>query len=123
MNSPQEKLLDWNYRNGFRSEDSDDEITVYKRTQRQYYRGLKREHGENATLLCKRPIHPFERLMLNCCGGHRLFKDLLGKSIEDESTVYDYVRTQDTFESSRSRFLEVADRDSFKQRYCEEREN
>ena len=66
MDSPtKEKLLEWNYRSGFRSEDSDDEMTIYKRTERQYYRNLRRKYGEEATLLKKREIKPFERLILD----------------------------------------------------------
>ena len=51
MNSPNEKLLEWNYRSGFRSEDSDDEMTVYKRSERQYYRNLRKDFGQDSTLL------------------------------------------------------------------------
>lgn len=34
LGTPREKLLEWHYKNGFRSEDSDDEMTVFKRTER-----------------------------------------------------------------------------------------
>ena len=51
MNSPNEKLLEWNYRSGFMSEDSDDEMTVYKRSERQYYRNLRKDFGQDSTLL------------------------------------------------------------------------
>ena len=46
-----EKLLEWHYRNGFSSEDSDDEMVIYRRTERQFYRKLRQEHGEDTTLL------------------------------------------------------------------------
>ena len=51
QNSQKEKLLEWDYRSGFRSEDSDDEMTIFKRSERQYYRKLRQDYGPNTTLL------------------------------------------------------------------------
>jgi len=51
QDTPIEKLLEWHYKSGFRSEDSDDEITVFKRSERQYYRKLRDEHGADSTIL------------------------------------------------------------------------
>ena len=45
MNSANEKLLEWNCGSGFRSEDSDDEMTIFKRSERQYYRNLRSDYG------------------------------------------------------------------------------
>ena len=51
QDSQKEKLLEWDYRSGFRSEDSDDEMTIFKRSERQYYRKLRQDYGPNTTLL------------------------------------------------------------------------
>jgi len=67
-----EKLLEWNFKSGFRSEDSDDEMAIFKRSERQYYRRLKKEHGEDAIVLKKRKLLPFEKLMLDCLGGRKI---------------------------------------------------
>ena len=36
-----EKLMTWDYKHQYRSEDSDDEETIFGRTKRQFYRSLK----------------------------------------------------------------------------------
>lgn len=76
---PNEKLMEWHYKNGYRSEDSDDEMTIYGRSERQYYRQLQTSFGENAVLLKERAILPFERLMIEHLGGKELLANLLGK--------------------------------------------
>ena len=124
LDMPKEKLLEWHFKSGFRSEDSDDEITVFRRSERQYYRNIKREHGEDSTILLKRQLMPFERLILQHLGGKRLLKDLMGKKIDDNvEFVYDYMLTKEKFDSERLSFLKVKDRETFNTRYSIEREN
>ena len=64
-----EKLMEWHYKNGYRSEDSEDEMTIYGRSERQYYRQLRQKYGEDAILLKKRAVMPFERLIIDQLGG------------------------------------------------------
>lgn len=94
QDKPREKLLEWHYKNGFRSEDSEDEMTIFKRTERQYYRTQRRDCNDKDVVLKSRNQLPFERLILDCLGGKRLLKELMGKNIAEQDTtelvVYDY---------------------------------
>ena len=125
MNSPNEKLLEWNYRSGFMSEDSDDEMTVYKRSERQYYRNLRNEFGQNSTLLKKRELKAFERLILEHLGGRKLLENLMDKTLdEDVLHVYDYqVTSRTSYEVREAAFLDVESREQFDKSYEFERDN
>lgn len=54
-------------------------MAIQKRTERQYYRKLRENYDEEATLLKKRMLLPFEHLLLMYLGGAHLFNRLAGK--------------------------------------------
>ena len=106
--------MEWHHRSGFGSEDSDDEMVIYRRTERQFYRKLRQEHGEDTTLLQKRELLPFERLMLHYLGGKSLLNNLMGKDIgNDIQFVYDYLPTKERYDFERPTFFQVKDRKQF----------
>ena len=110
--------MEWHYKNGYRSEDSEDEMTIYGRSERQYYRQLRQMYGEDTILLKKRAIMPFERLFIDQLGGRSLFSDLCGKQIEaDIDQIYDYQLPGEKIDAARPHFLQVENRAEFNHRY------
>lgn len=78
---------------GFNSENSEDEDTRYRREERFYMREMQKKHGKNI-FLRKRPIKPFEKLLLKF-GGSDILRQQLGKSSnvnpENVKMVYEWV--------------------------------
>lgn len=77
-------------------------------------------------MLYQRKLEPFEKLLLECCGGNRLLKDLMGKDISDDGVVYDYQIVEEKAalgSVERPEFLTVPDRETFNTRYSIERDN
>ena len=81
-------------------------MTIFKRTERQYYREMRAIYGDETVLLKKRKLMPFERLLLQALGGARILKDLAGKEIDDQiGYVYDYQITTEKYDTERQQFL------------------
>ena len=122
-----EKLMEWNYRSGFRSEDSDDEMTIYRRSERQFYRKLADgvEGDESSAILTSRSLMKFELMMLKCLGGSKLLSELMGKTIDlaEIDCVFDYIRPQEKFDAQRPAFLQVPDKATFTSQYKVEQDS
>ena len=76
-----EKLLNWHYKTGYTSEDSDDPTVKQERAIRQYKRGKEETHGKDSVYLQKRDILPFEILMLEKLGGRYILEQHCGKKL------------------------------------------
>jgi hypothetical protein len=118
-----EKLLFWNYKSGFESEDSENEKTNFDRFERQLYEKRRDKHGNETIYLQERRILPFERLIMDL-GGFELFYGLLGKTITlDNSTkVYSWQDTEQAIDYRVENFLTVEDEDQFRKKYQKERD-
>lgn len=75
-----EKILSWNFKRGFESEDSDDELTSFDRFERRFYEKRRIKHGNEKIYLQSRKLMPFERLLLKL-GGDEIFANVLAKQI------------------------------------------
>lgn len=62
---PSEKLIFWDNRHGFMSEDSENEQTKFNAFERKYKAERIQSHANN--YLQVRPILPFERAILSQC--------------------------------------------------------
>ena len=90
--------MHWHHREGgFKSDDTNDEQTIFDRAERKYYRELEERHGKGSIFLKKRKVMPFERLILEKMGGLRIFEELLSKDLPSRipagALVYDYQNT------------------------------
>ena len=83
-----EKNLYWSQKYGFHSDNSDDEKIKYQRAERFYIYDRQKRFGRNI-FLRKRPIKPFEKLMLKM-GGSEIFRQLASKSVSAEKVEYVY---------------------------------
>jgi hypothetical protein len=92
-----EKILYWTYKNGFESENSEDEGVTYRRELRKYKKYQINKHGadENKPYLRKREILPFEKAMLKY-GGTEIIKQVSGKKLSsnDIKEVYEWVNSK-----------------------------
>ena len=83
-----EKQLYWSKAYGFHSDNSEDERMRYRRAERFYIYDRQKKYGRHV-FLRKRPIKPFEKLMLKM-GGSEIFKFLAGKSVRADKVEYVY---------------------------------
>ncbi|CDW84922.1 UNKNOWN [Stylonychia lemnae] len=100
-----EKLLKWNYYQGFDSENSEDEGVAYRRTLKKYLKQIANKHGDKVYLR-QRDILPFERAMLKF-GGTEIIKQATGKKFatNDINIVYEWVDPNSQLFEERPNFL------------------
>lgn len=76
-----QKKLNWNDRQGFFSDDSDNENVIFQRDQTFYIQELQQKHGYNIYLQ-QRPFENFEFLIMQHLGGQEIFEQIFEKKPE-----------------------------------------
>jgi hypothetical protein len=115
-----EKNLYWSKNLGFHSDNSEDERIKYKRTERFYIYDRQKKYGRNV-FLRKRPIKPFEKLMLKM-GGAEIYRQLAGKQLHPEKTeyVYQWVDPNKEVFQTTGEFLIAPTKEAFDEKYAKE---